>query len=83
MVADHAPPPLVELARARAPWQPGGVLVDDEAWVRHRADLAHGRPFRDFRFRIALPDGGEHHLQLHGSPLHDDAGKPCGFRGSV
>ena len=82
MVADHAPPPLVELARARAPWQPGGVLVDDEAWVRHRADLVRGRPFRDFRFRIALPDGGERHLQLHGSPLHDAAGRLCGFRGS-
>jgi diguanylate cyclase (GGDEF)-like protein len=82
MVADHAPAPLVELARARAPWQPGGVLVDDEAWVRHRADLVRGRPFRDFRFRIALPDGGERHLQLHGSPLHDAAGRLCGFRGS-
>ena len=81
-VADHAPAPLVELARARAPWKPGGVLLDDDVWVRHRADLARGRPFRDFRFRIALPDGSERHLQLHGSPLHDAAGKPCGFRGS-
>ncbi|HEX5795865.1 MAG TPA: EAL domain-containing protein [Geminicoccaceae bacterium] len=81
-VADHAPAPLVELARARAPWKPGGVLLDDDVWVRHRADLVRGRPFRDFRFRIALPDGSERHLQLHGSPLHDAAGKPCGFRGS-
>jgi diguanylate cyclase (GGDEF)-like protein len=81
-VSDHAPSVLVELARARAPWRPGGALADDEAWVRHRADLARGRPFRDFRFRIALPDGGERHLQLHGSPLHDAKGQPCGFRGS-
>ncbi|HSA80261.1 MAG TPA: EAL domain-containing protein [Geminicoccaceae bacterium] len=81
-VSDHAPAVLLELARARAPWHPGGALVDDEAWVRHRADLARGRPFRDFRFRIALPDGGERHLQLHGSPLHDASGRPCGFRGS-
>jgi diguanylate cyclase (GGDEF)-like protein len=81
-VSDHAPPALVELARARAPWRPGGALADDEAWVRHRADLVRGRPFRDFRFRIAVPDGGERHLQLHGGPLHDAAGQLCGFRGS-
>ena len=67
--------------RAQAPWRPGGALADDEAWVRHRADLVRGRPFRDFRFRIVLP-GGDRHLQLHGSPLHDASGQLCGFRGS-
>jgi diguanylate cyclase (GGDEF)-like protein len=81
-VSDHAPAALVELARARAPWRPGGVLAEDDAWVRHRADLIRGRPFRDFSFRIALPDGSERHLQIHGSPLHDAAGQLCGFRGS-
>jgi diguanylate cyclase (GGDEF)-like protein len=81
-VSDHAPAALVELARARAPWRPGGVLAEDEAWVRHRADLIRGRPFRDFRFRIALADGDERHLQIQGSPLHDAAGQLCGFRGS-
>jgi diguanylate cyclase (GGDEF)-like protein len=81
-VSDHAPPALIELARARAPWQPGGALADDEAWVRHRSDLVRGRPFRDFRFRVAVSDGGECHLQLHGSPLHDASGQLCGFRGS-
>ena len=81
-VSEHAPPALIELARARAPWRAGGALAADEAWVRHRAELVRGRPFRDFRFRIALPDGGVRHLQLHGSPLHDAAGQLCGFRGS-
>jgi diguanylate cyclase (GGDEF)-like protein len=81
-VSDNAPAALVELARRHAPWRPGGALADDPAWVRHRADLARGRAFRDFRFRLALPQGGERHLQLHGSPMHDAAGRLCGFRGS-
>ncbi len=81
-VSDNAPPPLIELAGARAFWRPGGLLADDEAWVRHRADLVRGRAFQDFQFRVADADGREWHLQISGWPVHDRAGQLVGFRGS-
>ncbi len=81
MVSEQAPAVLVELARERAPWRPGGALVDDDAWVRHRADLARGRAFQSFEFRIADADGAQRHLQLSGWPVHDRAGQLTGFRG--
>ena len=82
MVSDRAPAALVELARARAPWRPGGPLIDDEGWVRHRADLVRGRPVSEFRFRITAEDGSERHLQINGSPVHDSVGGLLGHRGS-
>ncbi len=81
IVSERAPAVLIELAKARAPWRPGGPLIDDDAWVRHRADLVRGRAFQDFEFRIADPDGQERHLQISGWPVHDRAGGLAGFRG--
>ncbi len=81
VVSEHAPAALVKLAQARAPWLPGGPLVDDEAWVRHRADLVRGRAFHGFEFRIADASGQELHLQISGWPVRDRAGQPAGFRG--
>jgi diguanylate cyclase (GGDEF)-like protein len=82
MVSDGAPAALVELARARAPWRPGGPLIDDEGWVRHRADLVRGRPVSEFRFRIAAEDASERHLQINGVPVHDSVGGLLGHRGT-
>ena len=82
MGSDQAPAPRVELARARAPWRPGGALIDDEGWVRHRADLVRGRPVHEFRFRITAEDGGERHLQINGVPVHDSVGGLLGHRGT-
>ncbi len=81
MVSAQAPAVLAELAQARAPWLPGGPLVDDEAWVRHRADLVRGRAFREFEFRITDAEGQARHLQISGWPVHDPAGRLTGFRG--
>ncbi len=81
MVSEQAPEALLELARARAPWRSGGPLVDDEAWVRHRADLVRGRAFQAFEFRITDGSGEQRHLQISGWPVHDRAGRLTGFRG--
>jgi diguanylate cyclase (GGDEF)-like protein len=80
-VSEHAPEALVELARSRTPWRPGGPLADDEAWVRHRSDLVRGRAFQHFEFRITGADGQERYLQISGEPVHDPAGQLTGFRG--
>jgi diguanylate cyclase (GGDEF)-like protein len=81
MVSEQAPQAMVELARERTPWRPGGALIDDEAWVRHRAELVRGRPFQGFEFRLADGSGAERHLQISGWPIHDPAGQLSGFRG--
>ena len=81
-VSEQAPSVLVDLARARVPWRPGGPLLEDEAWVRHRADLLRRRPIRDFRFRLVAADGSERHLQINGFPVRDGEGTLLGFRGT-
>jgi PAS domain-containing protein len=83
MVSDQAPAVLVELARARAPWRPGGPLLDDEGWVRHRAELVRGRPVQEFRCRLREADGTERHLQISASPVQDASGQLQGYRGTI
>jgi diguanylate cyclase (GGDEF)-like protein len=80
-VSENAPELLAALARERAPWRPGGSLVNDEGWVRHRADLVRGRPFESFEFRVLDGQGAEQHFQISGWPVHDGAGRLTGFRG--
>lgn len=82
MVSDQAPAALAELARTRAPWRPDGAAEDEETWARHRANLASGRPFRDFRFTITEPDGRVRHLQISGRPVRNAAGQLIGYRGT-
>ena len=83
MVSEQAPSVLVELARARVPWRPGGPLLEDEAWVRHRADL-RAAAARSATSASASwsPDGSERHLQINGFPVRDDDGTLLGFRGT-
>ncbi|MGH6912684.1 MAG: putative bifunctional diguanylate cyclase/phosphodiesterase, partial [Geminicoccales bacterium] len=80
-VADEAPAPLVALARRHAPWQPDSRSVDDDAWARHRAELAGRKPFRGFRFHIADQSGAVYHLQISGKPIFDRDGAFRGYRG--
>jgi len=82
VVDDKAPPPLVELARRQAPWQPDQLAVDDGAWARHRAELAGRKPFRGFRFHISGDAGTVHHIQISGKPFFDREGRFCGYRGT-
>jgi diguanylate cyclase (GGDEF)-like protein len=82
MVSANAPEALATLVATGEPWQPGPEQSEDEAWVHHRANLARGRPVRDFRFRIAEPDGGLRYLQISGNPVEDRSGRLLGFRGT-
>jgi len=82
VVDDKAPPPLVELARQQAPWQPDHLSVDDGAWARHRAELAGRKPFRGFRFHISGDAGTVHHIQISGKPFFDREGQFRGYRGT-
>src|SRR5918996_2273055 len=50
-VDEKAPAALVALARRRAAWQPRSV--GDDAWARHRAQLAARKAFRGFRFHLS------------------------------
>ena len=82
MAGDGAPASVRKLAEERASWQLGGEMASDEAWSRHRADLARKRPFRDCRCRIVEEDGAVRHLQLNGKPIFDDEGDFVGYRGT-
>src|SRR5919106_610750 len=78
---DKAPAALVALAKQRAPWQPR-ALGGDDAWARHRAELAGRKPFRGFRFQVADERGGAHHIQISGKPFFDREGGFRGYRGT-
>ena len=79
VVDDQAPAPLVALAKQHAPWQPRS---GDDAWARHRAELAGRKPFRGFRFQITDDAGSVHHIQISGRPFFDRDGSFCGYRGT-
>jgi diguanylate cyclase (GGDEF)-like protein len=80
VVDEKAPPPLVALARQRTPWQPRSV--GDDAWARHRAELAARKPFRGFRFHLSDDAGTVHHIQISGRPFFDRKGEFGGYRGT-
>jgi diguanylate cyclase (GGDEF)-like protein len=80
VVDDEAPAPLVALARQRAPWQPHAV--GDDAWARHRAEIAGRKPFRGFRFHLTDDAGAVHHIQISGKPFFDADGRFLGYRGT-
>jgi diguanylate cyclase (GGDEF)-like protein len=79
-VDDKAPAPLVALAKQRAPWQPRAV--GDDAWARHRSELAGRKPFRGFRFHVTDEAGIVHHIQISGKPFFDREGGFRGYRGT-
>jgi diguanylate cyclase (GGDEF)-like protein len=79
-VDEKAPTALVALARRRAPWQPRSV--GDDAWARHRAELAGRKAFRGFRFHLSDDAGTVHHIQISGKPFFDREGNFCGYRGT-
>lgn len=55
---------------------------EDPKWSRHIQDLEAHRPFRNFRYEIALPDGSSRHIAISGMPVFDDSGAFLGYRGS-
>jgi PAS domain S-box-containing protein len=61
----------------------GGFLgLTEEQWAKHEDDLAHRRPFREFRYQFILPDGRLRHRSINGVPVFDANGKFVGYRGT-
>ena len=79
-VDERAPAGLVALARERAPWQP--QAGDEDAWARHRAELAARKPFRGFRFGLRDAAGAVRQVQISGRPFFDGDGAFRGYRGT-
>ncbi|HEX9447889.1 MAG TPA: PAS domain-containing sensor histidine kinase [Dongiaceae bacterium] len=58
------------------------VDIDDPHWQAHSATLAARLPFRDFRYRLNLPDGQYRHVSVSGKPVFDSDGAFRGYRGT-
>ncbi|WP_158045781.1 ATP-binding protein [Skermanella pratensis] len=59
-------------------------VIDDAdrgKWDRYRADVRARRPFRDFTYRIIMPNGSIRHLSTSGKPVFDRMGRFTGYRG--
>ncbi|MFN4312590.1 MAG: PAS domain-containing sensor histidine kinase [Ferrovibrio sp.] len=54
----------------------------DGLWSAHREQVGRRAPFRDFRFRLAMPDGSLRHYSISGVPFFDEAGQFRGYRGA-
>lgn len=60
----------------------GKGSVDDEAWMRHLADLRAHRPFKDFRFELGAGQERNLWISTSGVPVFDEDGAFKGYRGS-
>jgi len=69
-----------DLGRTRHETVKAGVTP--EQWAQHDADLAARRPFQNFRFERALPDGRTLYVSISGKPVFDAKGNFRGYRGS-
>jgi PAS domain S-box-containing protein len=63
-------------------WEMVTEGVTEEEWARHKAQLAAGQPFRDFRYIRTGEDGEIHHISVSGKPIFDANGRFCGYRGA-
>jgi PAS domain S-box-containing protein len=59
-----------------------GGQADDPHWRAHLAVIDARQPFRDFRYRLAGPDGQLLHISASGKPVFDEHGVFCGYRGT-
>ncbi len=59
------------------------MLEMDDNWRAHLDDLAHRRPFRDFRYAKRGSDGSVHYTSVSGIPIFDGQGRYKGYRGAA
>jgi diguanylate cyclase (GGDEF)-like protein/PAS domain S-box-containing protein len=65
----------------RSGWAPAGNDAGQQLhWLRHEADLAARRPFREFRVTSEI-DGRRRHFVASGVPFYDSTGAWRGYRG--
>lgn len=58
------------------------ILLDESAWVEHKAVLAAHQPFTNFEYPIRNERGEIRWFSISGKPLFDDDGKFSGYRGT-
>jgi PAS domain S-box-containing protein len=63
-------------------WEAGACVGEEpDKWRAHRERLDAHLPFRDFRYRIARPDGSTLFVTTSGKPRFDADGRFLGYRG--
>ena len=60
----------------------GAGDTDADKWQAHLADIQAYRPFRDFRYIYAAPNGDRQYWSISGVPLFDEFGSFLGYRGT-
>ena len=77
-------PPLGRTPLGRTHWDIAGIRkpAEHETWAAHLATLEARRPFRDFRYSEAGPDGRIAHVEISGKPVFDNQGRFKGYRGT-
>jgi PAS domain S-box-containing protein len=55
---------------------------DEVEWIAHQEDIAARRPFRNFRYRRARPDGTSRYISISGKPIFEPDGSFRGYRGT-
>lgn len=60
----------------------GEDVNNDPKWLQHLSDLESRRPFKDFRYDVALPDGTRKHISISGIPVFDEHDRFVGYRGT-
>ncbi len=58
------------------------LTLEPEKWALHLADLRAHRPFRDFIYRLVLPDQRTRYISVSGKPLFSPVGRFRGYRGT-
>ncbi len=53
----------------------------DEAWSEHMARIEQHQTFKDFEYRMQLPDGTMPFVSISGAPVFDASGQFVGYRG--
>jgi signal transduction histidine kinase len=64
-------------------WELAGQDGTEAQWMRHRADLAARRPFRDFRYQYRDIHGELRHISASGLPVFDETRRFLGYRGTA
>jgi two-component system, cell cycle sensor histidine kinase and response regulator CckA len=63
-------------------WEMNDTSKAPAHWARHIADVTNHRPFRDFWYDRAGPDGRVHYVSVSGVPVFHESGTFVGYRGT-
>ena len=56
--------------------------LEPEHWARHFEDLRQHRPFRDFTYKLRLPNQQLRYISVSGKPVYGRRGAFLGYRGT-